>query len=251
MIRRGLAQRASAITTRYASPRKTGADNGPGAAPPPGSPLRSGGRGHGRGPRRDPSPNGCGSSPRAAGRWVQGVEARQRILERWRRSAFPGSAALSIGKNVDPFAVEEDPASRDPERVEQAMMVRPATFPPPLPDHPQDLSGCDDEGNAIHRRQRPSPGRQLHRQAFDGKDRRLHQRSLGLKASRIQSPSRFTARTRTASTAPGKTVTPTSRRRRGNHCRSGSWSPANRPASAESLLRGRRGSPRERLQAPG
>ena len=70
-------------------------------------------------------------------------------------------------------------------------------------DDAEDFAAGDIERNPIEGDERALARCKLHREVADAEQRRVH-RSLGLSAPRSQSPSMFTATTKTARVRPGK-----------------------------------------------
>ena len=145
---------------------------------------------------------------------IERIETGQRILE---DGADPGAAYfahLLVGQVVDAPSFEPDLARGDAAgRLEQAddgvagERLAGARFA----HHAQNLAGGDVERHVVDRQQGAAPRRELDAQVLDLEQRRIvgrrgHQRSLGLRASRNQSPRRFTPSTRAASVMPGNTV---------------------------------------------
>ncbi len=143
---------------------------------------------------------------------IERIEAGQRVLEDGADPRAAHLAHLLVGQLVDAPSFEPDLAGGDAaRRLEQAddgiagQRLAGARFA----HHAQDLAGRDVERHVVDREQRAAPRREFDAQVLDLEQRRIvggrgHQRSFGLRASRSQSPSRFTASTRAASVIAGK-----------------------------------------------
>src|SRR5262245_1313741 len=137
----------------------------------------------------------------------QRIEARQRILENGADVPAAQSAHGLRRQGIDASACKQNlPAGLAQRWVEQPDDGRSGErlAGPRLANQAQHFAGCDLEGDVVDGNERTAPRADLHAQVLDGKHRTHVPASLGFRASRSQSPSRFTDSDSATSMAPGR-----------------------------------------------
>ena len=151
------------------------------------------------------------------GNRVQGIQARQRILEDRADLLAANSPHFGVGEIVDPAAIEEDFSRSDPARRRKKSDhggTGQGLSRSGLADNPQDLGLMHLERDVVDGNERAPTGRELDPKVPDGKEwclrggHRLFRgyRSLGFSASRSQSPRRFTDRASATNARLGNAV---------------------------------------------
>ncbi|MPM71093.1 hypothetical protein SDC9_118056 [bioreactor metagenome] len=142
---------------------------------------------------------------------IQRVERGERVLKNRADAAPTDMAHLFGGQVVDALAIQQNLAGGDvPRRFQQADDGRAGErfARPRFAHHAQDLAGRNRKRHVVERAQRASAPRKLDHQILNIKQGHglAPQRRRGLRASRNQSPNRFTDSAITTSITPGNTV---------------------------------------------
>ena len=142
---------------------------------------------------------------------LEGIQARQRVLEDHPDPLAADLALLGVVQAVDAPSRVADLARghlsgrlQEPDdRISDRRLAGPR-----FPYHPEDFPRLDRERDVVDGDEAPPSARELHPQVPDVEEghRRRRHLSFGLRASRSQSPRRFTASTSTTRARPGKMV---------------------------------------------